>query len=98
MMGIATCYDTGTGKELWRARLGGNYSASPIAVNGLIYIQNEAGETFVIRPGGELDVIARNPLPAGDDEIFRSTLAPSDGQLLFRSNRAVYCVGKKSSE
>lgn len=94
MMGIGTCYDATNGKELWRERLGGNYSASPIAVNGLIYIQNESGETLVIEPGDSLKIIARNDLGTTDDEIFRSTLVPSNGQLLFRSNRAVYCVGK----
>lgn len=95
MMGIATCYDATTGKELWQARLGGNYSASPIAVQGRILIQNEAGETLVIEPGDALHVISRNGLGAPEDEIFRSTLAPSEGQFFFRSNRAVYCVGKR---
>jgi len=98
MMGIATCYDATNGKELWQARLDGKFSASPIAASGLIYIQNEADETFVIKPDSEkLDIVASNPLGAPEKEVFRSTLAPSAGRLYFRSNRAVYCVEKQTS-
>lgn len=95
MAGIGTCYDATDGSELWRERLEGNYSASPIAVNGLIYLQNESGETLVIKPGPTLQVVARNELGSGAGEIFRSTMAPSAGQLFFRSNTHVYCVGTR---
>jgi outer membrane protein assembly factor BamB len=97
MMGIATCYDARDGKELWQDRLNGKFSASPIAVRGLIYVQDEAGETLVIKPGDALQIVARNQLGATPEETFRSTLAPSEGQLFFRSDRAVYCVGKRVS-
>jgi outer membrane protein assembly factor BamB len=97
MMGIGTCYDATNGKELWRARLDGKFSASPIAAGGLIYIQNEAGKTFVIRPDSEkLDIVSSNTIGAPEKEIFRSTLAPSAGRLYFRSNRAVYCIEKQT--
>jgi outer membrane protein assembly factor BamB len=97
MMGIATCYDAAGGEELWQDRLNGKFSASPIAVRGLIYVQDEAGKTLVIKPGDALQIVARNQLGATAEEIFRSTLAPSEGQLFFRSDRAVYCVGKRVS-
>ena len=35
--GIATCLDALTGAELWKQRLGGNFSASPILAQGRIY-------------------------------------------------------------
>jgi hypothetical protein len=43
MNGIATLYEARTGKELWKERLNGQFSSSPIVVNGLIYAQSEAG-------------------------------------------------------
>lgn len=95
MAGIGTCYRATDGKQLWQERLEGNFSASPIVAAGLVYIQNEAGQTMVIKPGDSLEVVARNDLGAPEGELFRSTLAPSDGQLFFRSDRAVYCVGKR---
>ena len=92
MAGIATCYDSATGKQLWLERLDGEFSASPIVAGGLIYIQNEAGQTLVIKPGDALEIVAKNDLDAPEDEIFRGTIAPSAGQLFFRSDHAVYCV------
>lgn len=95
MNGIATQYDVKQAKELWKERLGGNFSGSPIAANGLVYIQNEEGETFVLRPGPQLDLVSRNPLGV-TGEIFRASPAASLGQLFFRSDRAIYCVGKRA--
>jgi hypothetical protein len=60
--GIATCVDAKTGQELWRARLGGNHSASPIYADGKIYFLSEEGESVVIAPGRELKHLATNQL------------------------------------
>lgn len=98
MAGVGICYDAKTGRELWRERLEGAYSASPVAAGGLVYIQNEAGATLVIKPGDKLDVVARNKIAAGDGEVFRASLAPSKGQVFCRSNRALYCIGKRTGK
>ena len=37
-MGIVTCIDAKTGERVWRERLGGIYSASPVAADGKIYL------------------------------------------------------------
>ncbi len=34
--GIAMCWEAATGKEMWKERLGGNYSASPVLVGDLM--------------------------------------------------------------
>jgi len=47
--GIAVCWDSATGKERWKHRLGGNFSASPVLLGDRIYAANEAGETHVFR-------------------------------------------------
>jgi hypothetical protein len=36
--------------------------------------------------------LARNHL--GDDSVFNATPVVSDGQLLLRSDRFLYCIGK----
>jgi outer membrane protein assembly factor BamB len=98
MKGIGTLYEAATGKEIETARIGGNYSASPIAAEGLIYVPSEEGEIVVLRPGKDsLEIVARNSLGAGDREIFRASLAPSEGQLFCRSDSVVYCIGKRRS-
>jgi len=47
--GIAVCWDSATGKERWKHRLGGNFSASPVLLGDRIYAASEAGETHVFR-------------------------------------------------
>lgn len=98
MNGIGTCYDSTSGQMLWNERLIGNYSASPIAANGLAYCVAEDGTTVVIRPGPSLEVVARNTVSPAADEIFRASLAPSDGQLLLRSDQVLYCIGKRAGK
>ena len=97
MSGIATCYQPTTGKLLWTDRLGGNYAGSPFAAGGLIYLQNEAGETLVIKPGNKLDILARNKLGNAGSEIFRASLTPSAGQIFARSGTTLYCIGKTAA-
>jgi outer membrane protein assembly factor BamB len=94
MTGFATCYEAKTGKEKWRERLVGQFSSSPIATDRLAYFQNEAGETVVIEPGPELNIVARNVLDAASDEIFRASLTPHGGKIYSRSNRFLYCIGE----
>jgi len=98
MSGIGTCYDSSTGKRMWTERLDGRFTASPVVAGGLLYIQDEAGQTLVIRPGEALDIVARNGLGAVDGERFRSSPAVSEGQIFFRSDRALYCVERESSK
>lgn len=90
--GLASCYDAATGKDLDRIRLENKFSASPIVANGLIYIPNEIGEVFVLKPGQKLEVVKSNRLTVSDEEVFRASITPSDNELLIRSDRVLYCV------
>lgn len=95
MKGVLSCYHGDTGEELWRGRIGGNFSSSPIAWDGLAFLTSESGETVVVKPKDELEVVTRNRIEADDDEIFRASLTPSDGQIFLRSDRVLYCIGKR---
>jgi len=94
MKGKLNVYDSVTGEDLYSETIRGNYSSSPIAAGGLIYIQDEAGKITVIRPAKTFEPVASNSLGNGDDEIFRASLAPSDGRLYARSDKVLYCIGK----
>ena len=94
MDGVGVGYDEKTGEELWKDRLGGKFTSSPISANGLVYFQSDSGETVVIKPGAKLEIVNRNSLPASDGEIFRASLSPSRGQMFSRSNNTLYCLGK----
>ena len=86
--GIATCIDAKTGEELWRARLGGNYSASPIYADGRIYFLSEEGESIVIAPGRQLKHLATNQL----DGPTLASMAVSHSSLFIRTATHLYRI------
>ncbi len=98
MSGVATGYDADNGEELWKERLGGNFSGSPVVAGGLIYVVSEEGDLLVIQAGRKLDWVTRASLRVDDDEVFRSSIGIHQGQLLVRSDRRLYCVGKGPSK
>lgn len=98
MKAIATGYDARNGKELWKSRLGGNYSASPVAANGLVYAAAEDGTVTVLRPGSTCEIVARNRINSPIGESFRSSMAISDGQLFLRSDKRLYCIGERGGK
>ena len=95
--GILGCYDTKTGKQHWLERLGTNFSASPVAWSGLAFFLNEAGETFVVKPGPKPQVVAKNRIKAPAEATFRASITPLEGQLYFRSTNRLYCVGSAAA-
>lgn len=47
--GVAYCWRADDGRTMWRQRLGGDYSSSPILVGESIHVFNEQGEGFAFR-------------------------------------------------
>lgn len=95
MGGILTGYEASSGRQLWVERVGGNYSASPIAYRGKAVFIDESGEGIVVDPRSEEHIVARNRLTPVDDEIFRASITPSEGQLFIRTTAGLYCVGER---
>ncbi len=96
MSGVGTLYDAKNGDPIWEERLDGDFAGSPLVANGLIYLQTvSGGETLVIKPGAEKNIVSRNSLGTDKQEIFRATLAPIQGQLFARSYSVLYCIGGK---
>ena len=91
--GVATCLEADDGREVWRERLGGNFSASPILAGGHLYFSNQDGAVFVVKPGRDFGLVAQNEL---DDRIMASP-AVIDHGFVFRTERSVYRVVRASS-
>jgi outer membrane protein assembly factor BamB len=87
--GIATCVDAKTGNEHWRARVGGNHSASPTYADGRIYFLSEEGESAVIAPGKQFKLLARNQL----DGQTLASMAVSGASIFIRSRTHLYRLG-----
>ena len=88
--GIAACVEAKTGKEIWKTRLGGNYSASPVYADGRIYFFNEDGNSTIIEPGREFKQVAENQLDGG----CMASPAISGKALFVRTKTHLYRIEK----
>lgn len=79
--GIAYCWSLEDGEQMWRKRLGGNFSGSPVICNGNVYVANLSGDCFVFRASDEnYEQIAKNKL--GSD--CYASPAIGNSQIVFR--------------
>ncbi len=97
--GIAVCWKAGTGEQIWKARLGGDFSSSPVLVGDKIYATSEVGETFIYRADPtKFEQLAKCKL---GDEVL-STLVICDSRIYYRAawqvdgkrEEFLYCLGK----
>ncbi|HNY79509.1 MAG: PQQ-binding-like beta-propeller repeat protein [Sedimentisphaerales bacterium] len=88
--GIVKCLQGTTGQVIWKDRLGGKFSASPIWADGKIYFLSEKGTTTIIQDGPEFRVLAENDL----SEACYASPAISEGLLFIRSERSLFCIGQ----
>ncbi len=89
--GIFTKYDPKTGERLYRSRIhpqASNFTASPWAYDGKIFVLNEEGHTFVIKAGDEFELLGINSL----DEFSMATPAISGDRLLVRTQKRLYSI------
>jgi hypothetical protein len=98
--GIAYCWRSSDGKEMWKKRVtGGGVSASPVLVGDLIYLTAENGDSVTIRANPEkFEVIAENKLggcafatPVFLDNRMYTRVGNSKGV----SPQFLYCIGEK---
>jgi hypothetical protein len=97
--GIAACFRCSDGNEMWKSRLGGTFSSSPVMVGDLIYAANEEGQTFVFKASPDaFQKVAENRL---GDSVF-ATPAICGGRIYIRvahieddvRQEYVYCLGE----
>ena len=96
--GMAMCWKCDSGKEMWKGRLGGTFSASPVLVGELLFATNEAGRTFIFKAASEaFDLVGQNQL--GEEVLATPTIC---GDRIYmrvavqdkgRRQEMLYCVG-----
>lgn len=98
--GMAVCWNSATGREMWKERLGGDFFASPVMLDGRVYATNVRGNTYVFEAGPKrFKLLAENPL---GDEAYASPVICGDRiYLRVTKNEAderreyLYCIGFK---
>lgn len=92
------CYRGTDGTEMWRERLQGPVSASPVLAGGRIYWANERGTHYVFKPNPQkFELVAENKL---GDESFASPAAVGPHLFLRTTSQVdgkrqefLYCLG-----
>jgi outer membrane protein assembly factor BamB len=86
--GIATCLEAKTGQLVWKSRVDGEFSASPILAGGKVYMFSQEGKTTVIEAGRAFKVIAENQLNEG----FMASPAIDGNALFLRTKTHLYRI------
>ncbi len=86
-----SCVDAKTGKLFYEAQkldgMKGVY-ASPIGVNGFVYVMGRNGMCYVLKDGTEFEVVSKNKL----DDNFDASPAVAGNNLYLRGLKNLYCI------
>jgi outer membrane protein assembly factor BamB len=84
-----------TGKVKWMLAIPGRAKceASPTGADGKLYLLNFNGQVLVIN-AEDGAVLGINSIGEEEEDMVRSTVAVSHGQLFIRLNRQLHCVGE----
>jgi outer membrane protein assembly factor BamB len=90
--GVVTCLEAKTGTEVWKERIDGHFSASPVCVEGRIYCFSEEGKTTVLKPGRSFKVVAESRLKDG----FMASPAIAGSAFFLRTKTHLYRIESTS--
>jgi hypothetical protein len=93
--GIAYCAKAETGEIVYEKRLerAGQVYSSALLANGRVYYLTRDGKTFVLAAKPEFELLSVNNL--SDRSIFNGSPAVDGNKLLIRSDKFLYCLGKR---
>ncbi|RCS53966.1 serine/threonine protein kinase [Bremerella cremea] len=89
--GVLSCLDGQMGELRWKERIGGNFSASPLYANGLVYLLDEKGLTTVFKSGEPFEEVAQNDL----QERSLASFGITGNAILLRTEKALYRIESK---
>lgn len=86
--GTLSCINALTGQVIWKERLKGRFSMSPVLSGNKIIITNEKGLTSIFKAGNSFELLAENDLK----EETLATPAVLGGQIFIRTAKNLYCI------
>jgi outer membrane protein assembly factor BamB len=90
--GMLTCLNATTGEAYYqqqRLPKPYNFKASPVLVNGKIYLATEEGDVVVVKAGEKFEVLATNTM---SDQVFIASPAVVDGAMYLRGQNTLFCI------
>ena len=98
--GVAYCLNAQTGEMVYEERLSprpGVVYSSALAADGKLYVVSQEEGVFVLAASPQFEILAHNVVE-GDHHRANACPAVSDGQLLIRNDKYLYCVGKREKK
>ncbi|MCA9040513.1 MAG: PQQ-binding-like beta-propeller repeat protein [Planctomycetaceae bacterium] len=93
--GILSCLEATSGELIWKHRLDGNYSSSPVFANNRIYFFNEEGAATVIKPARKFELLAENKL---NNETMMASPAIAGDSFFLRTDEHLYRIDSETSK
>jgi len=85
------CLELRTGERQWQQRAADRHWASVVYAGGNLYAHSQDGSTTVFKPNPKaFEFVALNQL----EELTNSTPAFSDGDIIQRTNKHLYCIAE----
>lgn len=98
--GVAMCWKAATGEEVWKGRIEGTFSASPVLIGDHIFATSEAGKTYIFTasPAG-FELLGENQLGSDvfatptfvGNRIYMRVANQHDG----KREESLYAIGAK---
>jgi len=89
--GVISCVDLATQKNIWTERVNGDYSSSPVCINGILYCMNENGEVVMVDASPKFK--AYDKVSLGDPS--HATVVVANGRMFLRTFKNLYCLEAK---
>ncbi|MCP4551997.1 MAG: PQQ-binding-like beta-propeller repeat protein [Bacteroidetes bacterium] len=87
--GVVVCHNAKTGEKYWEHEFDNGFYASPILVDGKIYLIDRDGIMQIFSAKNEFELIGT---PALGEHVVSSP-AFADGQIFIRAEDHLYCIG-----
>ena len=88
--GVVASFDPQTGEVIKTMELNADFNASPIIVEGKIYLICTKGKVYILSAMGDFTLI--NSFETGENTF--ATPAFTDGKIVIRTEKSIYCVSE----
>lgn len=90
---VLSCASAKTGEVVWKLRLEGPFSGTPVAAEGRLYLFNERGVAQVVQLGEKGEIVATNDLK----ETILCTPAIARNAIFVRSDTHLWKIAKPAA-
>jgi hypothetical protein len=56
-----------------------------------IYVNNQAGDVFILKAAPKFELLTTNAL---NDGLMNASVVPADGRLFLRTEKHLWCIGR----